>query len=36
MTPRHADLEPCPEGLLRQFRAALERAKEQQREREGC
>jgi hypothetical protein len=24
MTPRHADLEPCPEGLLRQFRAALD------------
>jgi hypothetical protein len=33
--PRHADLEPCPDGLLRQLREALERAKEQ-REREDC
>jgi hypothetical protein len=33
--PRHADSEPCPDGLLRQLREALERAKEQ-REREDC
>jgi hypothetical protein len=33
--PKHLDLEECPDGLLRQLRDALERAKEQ-REREDC
>jgi len=35
MTPRHHYSDPCPDGLLRQLREALERAKEQ-REREDC
>jgi hypothetical protein len=34
--PRHHDTEPCPDGLLRQLREALERVKERQREREDC